>query len=87
MIDPTWRGIKTGQSRITDLDSQITFDLEAGYQVTDDIEISVGAQNAFDSLPTKAFTADAFGNTYPVASPAGFSGGYYYARATFDFGE
>ncbi len=74
-------------SRITNLDSQITFDLEAGYQVTDNIEIAIGAQNAFDSLPTKAFTADAFGNTYPVASPAGFSGGFFYARATIDFGD
>ncbi|MCZ6771576.1 MAG: TonB-dependent receptor [Proteobacteria bacterium] len=73
-------------SRITNLDSQITVDLEAGYFITDNIEISVGAQNAFDSVPTIAFTADAFGNTYPVASPAGFSGGFYYARVALDFG-
>lgn len=73
--------------RRTDLDSQITVDLEAAYDVTEGLELAIGAQNVFDSEPTKAFTADLFGNTFPVASPAGFSGGYYYLRLSYDFGE
>lgn len=73
-------------ARRTDLDSQITVDLEGAYFLTDTIELVVGAQNAFDSTPTEAFTANAFGNTYPVASPAGFSGGFYYVRLNLDFG-
>ena len=73
-------------ARRTDLDSQVTVDLEFAYAMNDNIELAVGAQNAFDSTPTKAFTANAFGNTYPVASPAGFSGGFYYVRLNMDFG-
>ena len=74
-------------TRRTDLSAQITVDLEASYDITDSITASIGAQNAFDSTPTEAFTADAFGNTYPVGSPAGFSGGLYYARFTMNFGD
>lgn len=70
----------------TDLDAQIIVDIELAYGATDKIEVVVGAQNAFDSTPTKASTAHAFGNTYPVASPAGFSGGFYYVRLNMDFG-
>ncbi len=74
-------------ARRTDLDSQIVVDLEGAYALSDQIELVVGAQNLFDSTPTEAFTANAFGNTYPVASPAGFSGGFYYVRLNLDFGE
>ena len=73
--------------RRTDLSAQVTVDLEAAFDLSENIEFAIGAQNAFDTVPTEAFTADAFGNTFPVASPAGFSGGYYYARLNFNLGE
>ena len=74
-------------ARRTDLSSQTTVDVEAAYRVTDSLELAIGAQNLFDETPTEAFTADAFGNTFPVGSPTGFSGGFYYLRLSADFGK
>ncbi|NOX70512.1 MAG: hypothetical protein GXP15_15080 [Gammaproteobacteria bacterium] len=45
----------------------------------------MGAENLFDSFPTKASTRTLFGNTYPVSSPNGFGGGYYYVKLGYDF--
>lgn len=72
-------------TRLTNLNSQITVDLEGGYKITDALEFSVGGQNIFDSYPTEAVYADAFGSTYPVSSPAGITGGYYYAKVKYSF--
>jgi len=72
-------------ARLTELDSQITVDVEVNYAVLEGVEISVGAQNLFNSFPTGAFTATAFGNTYPVSSPDGFGGGFYYAKVKYNF--
>ena len=79
--------LNTSEGRTTGLSSQFTVDLEASYDITDRFSISIGAHNLFDSTPTRAATADAFGNTYPVASPAGFSGGFFYSRLVVNFGD
>ena len=64
-------------------------DLEAGYQITDNLNLAIGANNLFNTYP------DAAGVLNPSlghqqyggnpASPFGFTGGYYYGRITVSF--
>ena len=72
-------------TRVTELDKQITVDLELNFDATDNIQLSLGAQNIFDSFPSEAVYSTTFGSTYPVSSPAGFGGGYYYGKLKLTF--
>ncbi len=65
--------------------SQITVDLEAGWQLTDNFEISVGARNAFDSDPDENPFAGIVGAQFPTTAPNGFNGGSYYFRVRAEF--
>jgi iron complex outermembrane recepter protein len=62
-------------------------DLEAQAQVTQALNLSVGAINATDKYPTRSIAdISYFGNfPYDVLSPVGFNGAYYYARARLSF--
>jgi len=73
------------ETRITNLKPQVTLDIEISYQATESLELIAGGQNIFDSYPTKASYAESLGSTYPVASPDGFGGGYYYVKAKYSF--
>ncbi len=42
-------------------------------------------QNLFDTYPTRNPYAGGAGQKYPVISPYGFSGGFYYLRAGFEW--
>lgn len=66
-------------------DPQVTFDFELGYDITDNVTIALGAQNAFDQYPDENPFAGVVGSLYPATAPAGFKGGFYYlrTRATF----
>ena len=65
--------------------SEITFDAEFGYNVMENLEVIVGANNLFDNYPDANPWGGVAGAAYPVTSPMGFNGGYYYARARFTF--
>lgn len=67
--------------------SQFTVDLEAAYEVMKGIEISAGAENAFDSDPDPLDPgiAGVVGSKFPAVAPAGFNGGFYYFRVRADF--
>ena len=71
-----------------DASAEITFDAEIGYNVMENVELIVGANNLFnnypDELPT-GYGADVAGAKYPVTSPMGFNGGMYYVRARYTF--
>ncbi len=73
------------ETRVTELDPQVTVDLEISYQATESLELIAGGQNIFDSYPTKASYAESLGSTYPTSSPNGFGGGYYYVKAKYNF--
>ena len=61
-------------------------DVEAAYNVTDDVTVIVGAQNLFDTTPEdNPGAADGVGNKYSQFSPFGFNGAYWYARVKYDF--
>ena len=51
--------------------------------------VAAGVDNLFDTYPTKVSRVhrneyDA-GQKYPVASPYGYNGGFYYFRASYSF--
>ena len=65
--------------------AQFTVDLEAAYRINENIELTVGLQNAFDSYPDEnPWAGSVAGALYPPTSPAGFSGGLYYLRIKAD---
>ena len=66
--------------------------------MTDDFNVVLGAQNIFDEYPdpltdytfqcgneTCNYAEDVAGAKYPVTSPYGFNGGYYYLKASYSF--
>lgn len=66
--------------------SALLVDLEAGYEFDSGLYVNVGAQNAFDKEPgLNPWGAEVAGAKYPVHSPYGFTGGFYYARVGFNF--
>ena len=62
---------------------EVFFDIEAAYTVVEGFEISVGANNVFDSYPQENPNAGDFGQLYPDSSPGGFNGGSYYIRGRY----
>jgi iron complex outermembrane receptor protein len=64
-------------------DAQITFDTEVGYDVTEKVKVSIGADNLFDTYPTKNPYASILGAKYSVSAPAGFGGGFYYLKISY----
>jgi len=71
--------------------------LDLGYQFAGHFKLSIGAKNAFDRYPAKTnstllahYDNFKYGDTlgvfqYPMFSPFGIDGGYYYARAVLNF--
>jgi iron complex outermembrane receptor protein len=69
--------------------------LDVGYQFTDHLKLSVGAQNLFNRFPNKingtilsrenAARDNAAVNQYPIFSPFGINGGFYYVKALYKF--
>ncbi|MEP6784433.1 MAG: TonB-dependent receptor [Sphingomonadales bacterium] len=71
-------------------------DIELNYQVTPEVQLSVGANNVFDKRPptvalvpgTTTFSLVNAGNVIDAPltfSPYGINGGYYYGRMNFKF--
>ncbi len=76
--------VNAGSLRI-DAGSQITVDVEAGINLTEEIELAVGADNVFNSFPDENPFGFIVGSKYPTTAPAGINGGFYYAKLRFDF--
>jgi len=78
---------KIGVTLITNLD--------VGYQFTEALKLSIGAQNLFNKFPNKlnsnvlAREKTAVDNAaveqYPAFSPFGINGGFYYVKAAYNF--
>jgi iron complex outermembrane receptor protein len=68
--------------------SAFTIDLEGSYSVNDQLDISVGAQNITDELPTDISNegiSGAVGTRYAPETPWSFNGAFFYARAVYAF--
>ncbi len=68
-----------------DVDAQVTFDAEVSYAINDHVSFTFGAQNLFDSYPTKNPWDFILGAKYPVTAPAGFNGGFYYGKVSLKY--
>ena len=65
----------------------VTFlDVEASYQVTEQIKVMVGGRNITDEYPDKdELGDDCCGRLYDSGATIDWQGAYYYGRLTFDF--
>ncbi len=77
-----------------EIDSHLITDIDFGYQITDNLKASVGANNVFDIYPEERNPASiaaeiasgaAATTRYPTFSPFGINGGYYYGKMTYSF--
>lgn len=66
-------------------ESGVTVDAEVGMRFASGLYFSVGAQNLFDKVPEENPWGFIAGARYPVHTPYGFNGGFYYARVGFRF--
>jgi iron complex outermembrane receptor protein len=67
-------------------DAAVTVDLETGWEFDSGLYVNVGAQNLFDETPDEnPWGAPGAGAQYPVHTPYGFNGGFYYARIGWKF--
>jgi iron complex outermembrane receptor protein len=65
--------------------SAFTIDLETGWEFDSGLYFNVGAQNLLDETPDDNPWGDIAGAQYPVHTPYGFNGGFYYARIGWKF--
>ncbi|MCU7555125.1 TonB-dependent receptor [Alteromonas sp. ASW11-19] len=72
---------------INNVGSELTLDLEVGYDFTDEFTFIVGAKNALDEYPDRNVDWDneIAGSAYPTTSPIGINGGFYYLRGIYTF--
>ncbi|MEW5248234.1 TonB-dependent receptor plug domain-containing protein [Microbulbifer sp. 2201CG32-9] len=68
-----------------DAPSEVTLDVEVGYNFTDQLSLIAGAENILDNYPTEHEWSGVAGSRYPATSPMGFNGAFYYMRARYDF--
>jgi iron complex outermembrane receptor protein len=69
--------------------------LDVGFQFTEGLRLSIGAQNLFNKFPNKlnsnilgheiAAQDNAAVDQYPIFSPFGINGGFYYVKAAYRF--
>ena len=59
---------------------EMLFDAEVAYDVTDNLSLLFGLQNAFDEYPDENPHGEVAGLIYPEQSPFSFNGGYTYFR-------
>lgn len=66
---------------VQDYGSQTIWDAEAGRNLGEMLNISIGARNIFDTFPPRMTLDNSFGLfLYPSASPYGFNGRFLYTR-------
>ncbi len=71
---------------VQEFDPEIFMDFEAGYQLTDNWSVSLGARNAFDNFPDRGVIGDAsFGRIYRSDSVVPWQGGFYYLNVNGNF--
>ena len=66
-------------------ESQMTFDLNVGIKLSDNIRWSIGGNNIFNQYPSQQDDGETEAGGYWDAVQMGFSGAYYYTRLGFRF--
>lgn len=65
--------------------SEVTLDVEFGFNFTPQFQIAAGAKNVFNNHPDENPYYELVGAKYPPTSPLGINGGFYYLRGIFAF--
>ena len=65
--------------------AKITADLNAGYQLSDNLKLTLGGNNIFNEYPDQQNDGETEAGGYWDAVQMGFGGAYYYARLDFNF--
>jgi iron complex outermembrane receptor protein len=60
-------------------------DVQLAYQVNENLELVLGADNLFDEYPDKTPSPGSYGQLYPEDSPLGFNGGSWYIQGRYNF--
>jgi len=60
-------------------------DLQLSYQVNENLEVVVGADNVFDEYVDRNQNGQGLGMNYPEDSPLGFNGGSWYVQGRYNF--
>jgi iron complex outermembrane receptor protein len=68
-----------------DVDPTWLVDLQLAYQVTENLEVVVGADNVFDEYVERNPNGAGLGMDYPEDSPLGFNGGSWYVQGRYNF--
>ena len=76
-----WRSTSNGY----DADATTMIDIQLAYQVNENLEVVVGADNLFDEYPDKNPGRGGSGQLYPEDSPFGFNGGSWYVQGRYNF--
>jgi iron complex outermembrane receptor protein len=66
-------------------DAKFTVDAEVAVTFAQNFTVALGAQNLFDEEPDNNPWSGIVGAEFPVTSPMGFNGGFYYLRGIFSF--
>lgn len=65
--------------------AETTLDLEVGYTFGENLTVALGGQNVLDEDPDpNPFASSIVGAEFPVTSPMGFNGAFFYLRASWD---
>jgi len=89
------RGVRYGEIEVRRSDPEedqvydalFTTDIELGYNFSENVRITAGANNLFDQYPDKTFQGNSFNGIFQYSgfSPSGFGGRYLYSRITLNF--
>ena len=77
--------------KVYNFDAAYTADLDISYKITRATKVAIGGTNIFDETPNKwdGLSGDYYGENgikpYSRYSPFGYSGAYYYLRASMEF--
>jgi iron complex outermembrane receptor protein len=85
LVRANYYGAWTSTSNGYSVGSTTLVDLQLAYQVTEDLELTVGADNLFDEYPDKTPNPGGVGQLYPEDSPLGFNGGSWYIQGRYNF--
>ena len=74
-------------SEAVEYGGEVLVDIEATFNFNDNIRLTLGGENIFDTFPDEDghFVAGLLGVKYALTSPFGFNGGFWYARLAADF--
>jgi len=61
---------------------EFTFDVQVGFDITDNFRVAAGIDNFLNNFPDENPFSGVVGSRFPVTSPFGIAGGFYYLRLT-----